>query len=92
MLASELAISQNEEREFKPFKVDVSLGYANPAGSGRSATILGPTARTKSCDDRSKNGSVRLGFGENCLILVDLSRRNEWWCPQMLPRTMNGQG
>lgn len=40
VLAAELAISQTQEREFKPFKVDVSLGYANPQGSGSKGGVL----------------------------------------------------
>ncbi len=40
VLVSQFAISQTEEKEFKPFKVDVSLGYANPQGSGSKGGVL----------------------------------------------------
>ena len=37
MLSSLAALAQNE---FKPFKVDLSLGYANPRGDGAKAGVL----------------------------------------------------
>ncbi len=40
VLITKLAISQSLEKEFKPFKVDLSMGYANPQGSGSKAGVL----------------------------------------------------
>ena len=39
-LGAKFAMSQNGDREFKPFKVDVSLGYAVPQGSGSKGGVL----------------------------------------------------